>query len=86
MSSSLEDFERRRAAMLEGQTQVETLLNFIRERVVMEESYCKSLLRLSKLSLTDGEIQKSFYMLLFVKSANDERHLVCLVLYLVYTL
>ncbi len=53
--AELEHFQRHRAAFLEGQAQVEALLNFIKDRVAMEESYGKSLLKLSKSSLSiDG--------------------------------
>ncbi len=55
----LEEFARHRSAFLDGQAQVEGLVTFVKERVAMEESYAKSLSKLSKHSLSiDGEREK----------------------------
>jgi hypothetical protein len=54
--AGLELFQRHRAAFLDGQAQVEGILNFIKERVALEETYSKSLLKLSKHTLSiDGK-------------------------------
>lgn len=56
LSFALDHFEKCKAALLEGQSQVEALVSFMKDRVTMEESYAKKLLNLSKLSLAiDGK-------------------------------
>jgi hypothetical protein len=54
-SDPMEEYVRQRSAFQDGQAQVEGLVNFIKERVAMEENYAKSLTKLSKHSLSiDG--------------------------------
>jgi len=53
--AGLELFQRHRAAFLDGQAQVEGIVNFVKERISLEENYSKSLLKLSKHTLSiDG--------------------------------
>jgi hypothetical protein len=59
MEAALETFSVHRAAFLDGQAQVEGLANFVKERIAMEESYSRHLVKLSKQTLSaDGEHER----------------------------
>jgi hypothetical protein len=69
--AGLELFQRHRAAFLDGQAQVEGLLNFIKERVALEESYSKSLLKLSKHTLSiDGTYTPTVLRVLYERRSE----------------